>query len=47
MKDFIKVFGLPIIMFIAMGYATLSHACDMSEAVYPETVETPSITFSN
>lgn len=37
--DFIKVFGLPIIVFVAMGYATLSHGCDMSEAVYPETVE--------
>ena len=45
MKDFIKVFGLPVIMFIAMGYATLSHACGGDDAVYPETVETPTINF--
>jgi len=42
MKDLIKVFGLPIVMFIAMGYATLSHACG-DDAVYPETVETPTV----
>jgi hypothetical protein len=47
MKDFIKAFFMPVVIFLSMAYATLSHGCDMSEAVYPETVETPSITFSN
>jgi len=41
--ELIKTFGLPIIMFIAMGYATLSHACE-GEPLYPETV-TISINF--
>ena len=45
MKDFIKVFGVPILLFVAMGYATLSHACGGDDVVYPETVETPTFEF--
>lgn len=32
-----------MIVFVAGSLASKAHACDMSEAVYPETVEAPTI----
>ena len=43
--DFIKTFGLAIVLFLVMGYATLSHACGGDDVVYPETVEIPTVVF--
>ena len=36
---------IAIVLFLSIGYASVSHSCDMENAVYPEVVETPTVEF--